>query len=163
MIQFNRVKTLKIFVLVAVLAILAACSKNDPNIDTAAPVIDMNSVSAFPKPCGVLIKGDTAWIQAIIRDEGGLGSFSMDIHHNFDQHAHGTEVESCVMGPIKAAVRPFTFVKTYPITGAPKIYTLRVPVFIPSDVDAGDYHFMIRATDAQGWQSMRGISIKIID
>nr|WP_229206214.1 DUF4625 domain-containing protein [Dyadobacter fermentans] len=32
---------------------------------------------------------------------------------------------------------------------------------VPADIDPGDYHFMIRLTDKEGWQTIRGISIKI--
>lgn len=28
-------------------------------------------------------------------------------------------------------------------------------------IDAGDYHFMIRVTDKEGWQTMKGLSLKI--
>ena len=141
---------------------LSACKKTDTSIDTSAPLIDLTFAEAFPKQCAVFVKGDTAWVHAKLEDAGGLGSFSIDIHHNFDQHAHSTEVNTCVQGDKKTAIQPFSLIRTYTIEGQPKAYTIKVPIFIPHDVDAGDYHFMIRATDAQGWQSMRGISIHLV-
>jgi len=36
-------------------------------------------------------------------------------------------------------------------------------ISIPANVDTGDYHFTIRVTDAAGWQSFEGISVKISD
>ena len=39
--------------------------------------------------------------------------------------------------------------------------SLRIP--IPEDVDLGEYHFMIRVTDASGWQQLRSVSIRLIE
>ena len=32
---------------------------------------------------------------------------------------------------------------------------------VPENVDSGDYHFMILLTDEEGWQTIKGLSIKI--
>lgn len=34
-------------------------------------------------------------------------------------------------------------------------------VGIPTDIDAGDYHFMIRVTDQAGFQEIKSIAIEI--
>jgi hypothetical protein len=34
---------------------------------------------------------------------------------------------------------------------------------VPEDVDTGDYHFLIKVTDKEGWQAIRGLSIDIIE
>jgi hypothetical protein len=34
---------------------------------------------------------------------------------------------------------------------------------VPAGVDDGDYHFMIRLTDEEGWQSIKGISVKLVN
>jgi len=141
--------------------LFTGCKKADHVLDSQAPSIDLGHAKAFPKQCSVITKGDTVWLEAYLSDEGGLGSFSIDIHHNFDQHSHSTELLECVAEPVKEAVNPFVFIKTYAIEGAPKSHVAKVPLVIPETVDAGDYHFMIRVTDVQGWQTMRGISIKI--
>jgi hypothetical protein len=36
-------------------------------------------------------------------------------------------------------------------------------ITIPNDVDEGDYHFMIRVVDVNGWQAMKGLSVKIME
>nr|WP_244939634.1 DUF4625 domain-containing protein [Arcticibacter tournemirensis] len=32
---------------------------------------------------------------------------------------------------------------------------------MPADADPGDYHFMIKLTDKEGWQTIKGLSIKL--
>jgi hypothetical protein len=43
-----------------------------------------------------------------------------------------------------------------------KSYEATTQITIPADVDPGDYHFMIRLTDKEGWQTLKGLSIKIL-
>lgn len=39
----------------------------------------------------------------------------------------------------------------------------RHDIKIPADIDAGDYHFMIRLTDRAGWQQLHAVAIKITE
>ena len=32
---------------------------------------------------------------------------------------------------------------------------------VPTDVDPGEYHFMIRLTDRSGWQQLKSVSIRV--
>ncbi|WP_291862275.1 DUF4625 domain-containing protein [Marinilabilia sp.] len=41
-------------------------------------------------------------------------------------------------------------------------YEAEVDILVPEDADTGDYHFMVRLTDAAGWQTLKGIAIKIL-
>jgi hypothetical protein len=67
------------------------------------------------------------------------------------------------MDPIKTPVKPLLFIKEFDIPVGQKSYEAIVEIDIPSDVDTGDYHFMIRLTDAEGWQALKGISVKIAE
>lgn len=97
----------------------------------------------------------------IVTDNMELGSVSVDIHHNFDQHTHSTEVDDCGLDNKKTPVNPLLLIRSIAIPSGNKTYTVILEVDIPTDVDPGDYHFMIRATDKEGWQTIKGLSIKI--
>jgi hypothetical protein len=138
-----------------------ACSKDEKTVDTEYPVIDLSAADAFPKQCSELKRGETFTFKALLKDNVRLGSFSVDIHHNFDHHSHSTEVSNCMMDPVKVPVNPLLYIKSIPVPEGASNYNASVQIPIPADIDPGDYHFMILLTDAEGWQTIRGLSIKI--
>jgi hypothetical protein len=152
-----------ILMLTACAAILSSCSKDSDNnpVDETYPVIDITAANAFPKQCSVVERGGKFMLRATFSDDTELGSVSVDVHHNFDQHSHSTEVSSCEMEAKKAAVKPFLLIQDFPVAAGLKQYVLEREISIPADVDAGDYHFLIRVTDKAGWQTIKGISIKL--
>ncbi|SFC25171.1 protein of unknown function [Parapedobacter composti] len=143
------------------MASLLSCGKDDGTTDTEYPVIDIAYADAFPVQCSTIQRGETFVFRAKFSDNVALGSFSLDVHDNFDHHTHSTEVNECDMEPVKTPVKPFVYINSFEIPGAPRIYEASVELTVPADVDPGDYHFMIRVTDREGWQTMRGLSIKI--
>lgn len=146
------------------IALFAGCKKdNEKKIDTEYPVIDVTGTSAFPKQCSTVKRGQKFMFSAQLSDNESLGSVSIDIHHNFDQHTHSTEVESCNLDPKKTPVKPFLLIQTYNIPAGLKTYEVQQEITVPADIDAGDYHFMIRLTDKEGWQTIKGLSIKVIN
>lgn len=148
--------------LFAVVLLGGGCSKNnDETKDTEYPVIDLSVANAFPVQCGTVKRGESFTFTARLTDNAQLGSVSVDVHHNFDHHTHSTEVQTCQMEPVKAAVNPFLLIRSYPITAGLKTYDIAQAIDIPANIDAGDYHFLIRLTDKEGWQTIKGISIKI--
>nr|WP_121270993.1 DUF4625 domain-containing protein [Pedobacter schmidteae] len=152
----------KLTFLTAILIILlGSCSKDKESIDTAYPIIDNSASDAFPKQCSVLKRGEKFTFRATLTDNVQLGSVSIDIHHNFDHHTHSTEIDDCGMEPKKVPVKPFLLIQNFPIPAGQKTYQLNTELNIPSDIDPGDYHFMIRLTDKEGWQTIKGLSIKI--
>ncbi|RZL14675.1 MAG: DUF4625 domain-containing protein [Pedobacter sp.] len=142
-------------------SIFSACKKEE-NIDTTYPEISSSTTDAFPIQCSTLKRGEKFVFKATFSDNVELGSTSIDIHHNFDHHNHSTEVNSCDMEPIKLPVNPFLLIKTFPIAAGQKSYSINEELTVPLDVDPGDYHFLIRLTDKAGWQTIKGVSIKII-
>jgi hypothetical protein len=142
-------------------AIFSSCSKDNDSPDTEYPVIDISVPGAFPVQCSELTRGETFTFKALFKDNKALGSYSLDIHHNFDHHSHSTEVSECQMDPIKTAVNPFLLIKTFPINGNLSQYDASAEITVPADVDAGDYHFLVRLTDVEGWQTIKGVSISI--
>ena len=146
----------------AMLFMGSGCGKtSETQIDTEYPVIDVTNTTAFPKQCSSMRRGEKIVFRARLSDNRELGSVSIDIHHNFDHHTHSTEVESCSMDPIKTPVKPMLLLQSFPITPGNKTVETQEEIQIPADIDAGDYHFLIRLTDKEGWQTIKGLSIKI--
>jgi hypothetical protein len=155
-------KQIKLFAaLLLTAALLTQCSKDETTVDTGYPEISTDVAGAFPVQCSELQRGQSFTFKATFTDNVELGSFSLDIHHNFDHHNHSTEVNSCNMEAIKAAVKPMVFIQTYDIPAGLKTYTPTVTINIPADVDPGDYHFLVRVVDREGWPVIKGLSVKI--
>lgn len=148
--------------LAALLLTMAGCQKDDEAIiDTEYPVIDISAADAFPKQCSSIERGQKITFKATFTDNLELGSFSLDIHHNFDHHTHSTEVEKCDLDAVKMPVDPYLFIRNYDIPAGQKTYEATAELTVPAGADPGDYHFMIRLTDKEGWQTIKGLSIKI--
>ncbi len=149
-------------ILVLLLSLLTIqCSDNDDKIDDEKPSIDLTAADAFPKNCDTLHIGETFHFRALFTDNMELGSFNLDIHHNFDHHSHSTEVTECQLSPEKEPVNPWLFIKEYDIADGLKEYQADITITVPDDVDPGDYHFMVKVTDAEGWEALKGLSIKL--
>ncbi len=138
---------------------IAGCSDDK---DDVYPVIDMSGDDAFPVNCSVLHPGESFMFRAVFNDNEELGAFSLEAHNNFDHHTHSTDVVDCEMEPDKEPVNPFQFIEEYNIPSGNASYNAAVEIFVPENVDTGDYHFMVRLTDASGWQTIKGISVKIL-
>jgi hypothetical protein len=145
----------------AFFAVLTSCEDITKDEDT--PVIDMSMSDAFPKNCVMVYRGEAFNYKVKFTDNIELGSYSIEMHHNFDRHSHSTSITTCDFDPVKSAVKPFRFLREYSIPEKLTSYTATGSIEIPADIDKGDYHFMFRLTDASGWQTFVGISMKIAD
>jgi hypothetical protein len=148
------------------LAFLSSCEK-DETIDLEKPVIDLSIPGAFPVNCDTLYFGESFEFNVLFSDNAELGSFSIDIHNNFDHHSHSTEVTECDLDPMKEPVNPFLFIEDYAISEEVNELETNRPIFIPAGdddglYDEGDYHFFISLTDKEGWSDQIGLSIKIL-
>jgi len=139
-----------------------ACSGDSPEIDTEYPAIDSTAVNAFPIQCSEIKRGEKITFRTKFTDNAELGSYSLDIHHNFDHHTHSTEVNDCLADPIKKPINPMLYINSVTIPAGQKSYEAVQEISIPQDIDPGDYHFLIRLTDKEGWQTIKGLSIKIL-
>ena len=155
-----------ILIVVLLLITVSACIKND-HIDTVPPVIDLAYPTTFPSNCDTLYFGETFILKMFFYDNFELGSFNIDIHHNFDHHSHSTEVMECNADPVKVPINPFIMIENYKLPQGVKEYTTQFAINLPTgnnkgNFDVGDYHLMIRLTDKEGWSTMKGLSIKIL-
>jgi hypothetical protein len=153
-------KSINILLLLIIAVAIVSCSKDDEN-DTLKPEIDLQFADAFPGPCDTLYAGESFTFRAIFTDNEELKAFNLELHHNFDQHTHGSHNETCAMDPVKEPVNPFYLNQNLTIPAGSKAYEAAIEVEIPADADTGDYHFMVKVTDAEGWQSWQSVSVKV--
>jgi len=137
------------------------CTKTET--DTVYPVIDMSSVNAFPHDCDTLRIGESFVFHGLFTDNAELGSYSLDIHNNFDHHSHSSSIVECPLDPLKTPVNPLVFIEEYLIPAGTTLFEAVDTIKIPFGADPGDYHMMIRLTDREGWQTVKGISVKILE
>lgn len=143
---------------------ITACSSDDnTGIDEEKPTISVNYSDGFPQSCAELVKGQTYNFRAWVTDNVALASYSLDIHENFDHHTHDDHETPCDPEPGKKAANPMIFMENYAIENGPTSYEIIIPVTIPNDIDAGDYHCQYAVTDQTGWQSRTSIDIKIVE
>jgi hypothetical protein len=156
----SRLQNIFCYTVLIFLLVVTGCGE-DPEIDTEYPEIDIAFDQAFPKQCSHLNKGEVFTFKARFTDNLQLGGFSLDIHHNFDHHTHSTEVNDCDMDAVKEPHKPFLYINNFPIPDGSQEYIAELQIEVPQDIESGDYHFMILLTDKEGWQTIKGLSIKI--
>jgi hypothetical protein len=157
---------IKYILILVALIFLFSCEKQE-NIDKEKPFISLDFAEAFPVNCDTFYFGESFVLKVLFTDNVELGSYSIDIHHNFDHHSHSTEVTACTLDPKKNPVYPFLFIGDYDIPAGLASYETSTTISIPSGdgielYDEGDYHFFISLTDKEGWSAQKGLSIKML-
>lgn len=160
-------RIIKFFSALTLFSVLFFSCENKEEVDKEKPLIDLSSQYAFPQNCDTLWFGESFELKLWLSDNVELGSFSIDIHHNFNHHSHSTEVTECSLSPVKTPVNPFLFIEDFSIPPGLAEYTTGLSIAVPSgdeggDFDDGDYHFFISLTDHEGWSAQAGLSIKML-
>ncbi len=152
---------IKILGIVSLLLAFSACKPSE--IDDERPVIDSTGLEAFPNNCDTIYIGETFLFNTLFTDNAELGSYSIDIHNNFDHHSHSTEVSACELSPKKLPLHPYVFIHEYEIQAGQQSYHPLLEITVPDNgYDEGDYHFFISLTDREGWRTEKGISVKML-
>ena len=150
------------FLILVILAVITSCGGGLEK-DDSLPEISMSEEDDFPLNCDTIYRGQNFVFHATFTDNVELGAYSIDIHNNFNHHTHSTDIVECKTDAVKTPVDPFIFLEEYEIPAKQTIYEATVSIDVPADIDNGDYHFLVRLTDASGWQVYKGISIKIVE
>jgi len=158
----NVVLAIALFLHTSMCLLLVACSRDESEKDLDKPVIETDSES-LPQNCQVYAKGEEIPFRHTFTDNKGLGSYNIEIHHDFNDHAHSTDFDDCLPGEKKDPVKPWVYNQDFSIPDCVLRYNANVDIPVPEDIDPGDYHFMIRVTDKAGWQQLKAVSIKISD
>lgn len=127
------------------------------------PEISEQGITANPIDCQVYHLGETIPFSYVFTDNDELGKYNIEVHHNFDHHTHSTSATTCSMDAIKEAQNPWVFNQDFNIPDGQKSFSAREDIKIPTNIDTGDYHFMIRLTDKAGWQQIKSVAIKIVE
>ncbi|MFW5706803.1 MAG: DUF4625 domain-containing protein [Bacteroidota bacterium] len=145
------------------LAMLFAWSCSHDGTDDVPPEIQMEEMHHFPQSCDTVYVGETFTFRSTFTDNQELGAYSIDIHNNFDHHSHSTENVECELDPVKVpGENVFLFIQSFTIPGGLQTYDAEVSIAIPEDAETGDYHFFLALTDKEGWQTIRGVGIKVL-
>ncbi len=152
----------RILIFLFLVVLLLSCD-NKKKIDEEKPIINLAKEGSFPVGCDTFEKGKNYNIVLFFEDNFELGSYSIEIHHNFDHHTHTTETIDCELGSKKKPVNPWKFIKSYDIPASKKEFLTKNSLKVPTDIDAGDYHFVIQLTDKEGWSTLKGLSVKVVD
>lgn len=143
------------------LLVMACGNDDEDSLDMEKPSIDMSFNNACPQNCMILYRGESFPFRAVFADNQELGNYNVEIHNNFDHHSHSTDDAECDLDPKKTPVKAFVYNQDFSIPSGKNNFEANNEIFIPEDVDTGDYHFMVRLTDKAGWQQLKAISLKI--
>lgn len=143
--------------LIAVVFIFTSCETIDKDVEK--PIVQE---VFFPQNCDTVHRGSTFTYSFVIVDDKDLGSYSIEMHNNFDHHTHSTSTISCTMEENKLPINPFYYNEDFEVPVKLWEYKIEGEITIPANVDSGDYHFELRVSDEAGWQTYEGISIKVL-
>lgn len=150
--------------IVAVVAVVlfASCGGDDDTVvkDMEKPIIS-DDKDSYPENCQVYMRGEVVPFRCKFTDNMELGNYNIEIHNNFDHHSHGTVAGDCALYSKKKAENPWIYNQSYEIPAGSQVFNANINIPIPKDIDAGDYHFMVRVTDKSGWQEIKAVSIKV--
>ena len=127
-----RKSSLLISVVVSLL-VFVACENDDDLVDVDAPVITVNE----PVYGEAFEAGEPLHFNVLFEDNNELATFNIDIHNDFDSHAHG-----------RRNLNPFEYEESFELTG--KSDDVLEDILIPADATAGPYHLTVEAIDAEG-------------
>lgn len=157
-----------------VLFALCGCGSDDEDgvKDTQVPVVSSEGIVASPLNCDTYHRGQVIPLRFVLKDNVELGSYNVNIHNNFDHHNHSTEIGDCTLdakvdkstpeGKAKYA-NGWVFQQNYTVPEGLKTYLASADIVIPATIEPGDYHFMLTVTDKAGWQTIKAVSIKILE
>ncbi len=154
----------KILMMAIAALIILGCNKEDTDLEK--PVIDFSTEDSFPNNCDTLWLGETFTFRTTFTDNRELGSYSIEIHENFDHHSHSTEETPCELLPEKEPVNPYEFLQDYMIPDGLSVYDTNNIIEIPDGnneglFDEGDYDVSVSLTDREGWSAQKIISVKL--
>lgn len=153
------------FLFLLATVVTAGCKKDEA--DQLRPEIVYHSETSYPLNCDTLWIGETFTFSTVFTDNQELGSYSIEIHENFDHHSHSTESEACNLSPEKEPVNPFFYLQDFPIPEGQTLYEVSKEISLQDGneegpFDEGDYDLSIRLTDREGWATQTIVSIKIM-
>lgn len=136
-------KSLLLYQFIFIVFLLSACSE-DELIDTNAPEINLER----PGNHGYLIAGEFVDFKATFTDDRELATYNVEIHDNFDSHAHG-RIAGVSDDP---SLIKWSYNQNFLIPGGNTEFLVETDdvILVPENTLAGPYHFIVRAIDQAG-------------
>jgi hypothetical protein len=140
-------KNLKFLKLLIVLLLAGFVACNDEGVDTESPEVTIHS----PADHDEFKKGSEILFDATLTDNIALGQLKIDIHYG-GGHTHK---KSFPVG------LPWDFDTIINLSGRNTRVTF--PIFIPMNIEDGEYHLSVFVTDKSGNESFEVIDVDIDD
>lgn len=151
------------------IALAVACGSEDDDKDMTYPEISTQGIDACPLGCEEYRRGDMIPFNYLFTDDTELGSFNVEIHNNFDHHTHSTSSVDCDEhedhdgNEVHDVANAWVYNQDFSIPADTRSYCARFDIEVPANAAFGPYHFMIRVTDAAGWQQICSVEIHIVE
>jgi len=171
-------KLLTIIASALIMLAITSCDKDDDkDIDTEKPQINASIDGASPANATTFYFGEDIPVKMLLTDNAELGSFSVNIHNNFDHHSHSTEEEGEEHHDEEGEEHhhhegedgdAFQFTQDYTIPAGSTQFLIDTKIALPvksddgDEYEGGDYHFMITVTDKAGFSNIKAFEIKIL-
>ena len=181
-------KLLTIIASALIMSAITSCDIDDDNeIDTEKPQINASIDGASPANAATFYFGEEIPVKLLLTDNAELGSFSVNIHNNFDHHSHSTEEEGEEHHDHEEGEEhhdheegeehhhhdgedgdAFQFTQDYTIPAGSTQFLIDTKISLPvksddgDEYEGGDYHFMITVTDKAGFSTFKAFEIKIL-
>ena len=172
-------KLLTIIASALIMSAITSCDNDDDKtLDTEKPQIDASIEGASPANTATFYFGEEIPVKLLLTDNEELGSFSVNIHNNFDHHSHSTEEEGEEHHDHEEGEEhhhhegedgdAFQFTQDYTIPAGSTQFLIDTKISLPAKSDdgdeyeGGDYHFMITVTDKAGFSTFKAFEIKIL-
>jgi hypothetical protein len=133
----KNIKSL-IFTTIILMVAISGCTKQDdvkPEILVASPTDSLS-----------FLRGGEIVFKADFTDNKELSSYKIDVHGDFDKHAHGTQAD---VEWVEVFIGDLSGVKQ----------SVERLIMVPATAKPGDYHFIVKCIDVAGNES----KIKEID
>lgn len=153
----STVFTLSVY---SILFVLSGCNDDSETIDVTAPAIELSD----PVNGDFFAAGTPVHFEASFTDDLELGSYNINIHNNFDGHAHGRVAAS----NDDPSLIKWSFSQSFEFQSGMKNSDVHLhdEIEIPANTMAGPYHFIVSAVDRSGnatsYQDNSTIEVEII-
>ncbi|MDG5800973.1 DUF4625 domain-containing protein [Marinilabiliaceae bacterium ANBcel2] len=150
--------------IVAGVAFLTATTSCSDDNEEDVPIVTVLN----PTPCDTIWFDEPYNYKIEIVTNSGVGGLSMDVHHNFNHHVHGSHLP-CEMDEEKEANNPYLDDWIFDLSNKGEKYVFEREITIPrkdengEEYDYGDYHFHIYVTSEKGDLTFTTLDFKLLE
>lgn len=123
---------------------IISCDQSGDTIDTTPPTIELQD----PEASEYMEADDYAHLEARFTDDFELATYNLEIHENFDSHAHGR----ITVSNDDPSLIKWSYSQNFSVPAGLRDYNAihDDEIEIPANTMAGPYHYIVQAIDASG-------------